>query len=524
MLTPDAALPDDLDALKALVAHLTEQVTGQARTIELQDRQIETLRLQLAALRRRQFGRRSEKLQAQADQLELQLEELEARRAERQPADEPSPAPARERTPKAKPVRKPLPADLPREEVRLDPPYSACPGCGGGLRQIGEDVTEVLEHIPARFLVKRYVRPVMACRCCEDISEAPPPALPIPKGNAAPSLLAEIIVSKYDDHLPLYRQAERFARDGLDLPRSTLADWMGRAARLLDPLAELIAAHVLGGIKIHGDDTPVPVLEPGRGKTRTGRLWVYVRDDRPAGDTGPPAALYRYSPDRKGEHPTGHLARFTGFLQADAYAGFAELYKPPNATDPPRVIEVACWAHVRRKFFDLAQSLKSPMAQQTLTRIAALYTIEDAIRGQPPDHRRQIRQAEAVPPMAALHDWLEAQLRTFPRKSAIAEAIRYALTRWPALTRYLDDGRLENDNNTAERAIRAIAIGRKNWLFAGSDDGGKAAATFYTLIETAKLNGREPRAWLAHALDRIARNPSAPDYATMMPWAAPTAK
>jgi transposase len=358
----------------------------------------------------------------------------------------------------------------------------------------------------------------MACRCCGDVSQAAPPPLPIPKSNAAPSLLADIALAKYDDHLPAYRQAERFGREGIELPRSTLTEWLGRTAVLLQPLTDAMAAHVLEAAKLHADDTPVPVLAPGAGKTRTGRLWVYARDDQASGDTAAPAVLYRYSPDRKGAHPQGHLAGWRGSLQADGYAGFFALYKE---SAEPGVIEIACWAHARRKFFDLWQAHKGPAAREVLDRIAPLYAIEDKIRGEPPDHRKAVRQAEAAPRIAELRSFLEDLLKQISGKSALAGAIRYALLRWTALTRYLGDGRLEIDNNIAERALRAIAIGRKNWLFAGSDTGGETAATFYTVIETAKLNGHNPRIWLTRVLEVIGRDRGLTDYIALLPWVMP---
>jgi transposase len=508
-------LPDDVAALRALVGELSARLAERDRDVAARDRIIETLKGQLAALRRRSFGQSSEKLARAADQLELQIEELEQHQAGRTNADAPS-APGADPE-RGHPIRRPLPAHLPREDEELVPPYAACPGCGETLRRIGEDVSEVLEMVPARLRVRRYVRPVMACRCCGDISQAPPPPVPLPRSNAGASLLADIVLAKYDDHLPAYRQAERFAREGVDLPRSTLTDWLGRTAALLKPLAERIAAHVLQASKLHADDTPVPVLAPGAGKTRTGRLWVYARDDRASGDTAAPAVLYRYTPDRKGEHPQRQLAGWTGVLQADGYAGFGALYAA-RGTGPPAIAEAACWAHVRRKFFDLDQAHQGTAAKEVLERIGRLYEVEKRVRGQPAAQRAAARQAEAAPEANALRDHLEQLLRQVSGKSALAEAIRYALSRWPALTRYLDDGRLEIDNNIAERAMRAVALGRKNWLFAGSDGGGEAAAVFYTLIETAKTNGHNPRLWLTRVLDAIGRDRGVIDYDALMPW------
>jgi transposase len=510
MMTNPAALPlpEDTASLQALVAGLSAQLAARDQAVTARDQIIEVLKAQLAALRRRHFGQRSERL---ADQLELRIEEMELI-LERTAAPTARPASGEART---RPVRKPLPASLPREEEVLTPPYALCPGCGVDLRRIGEDVSEVLEVIPARLQVRRYVRPVMACRCCGDISQAAPPPLPIPKSNAGPSLLADIALAKYDDHLPVYRQAERFAREGIDLPRSTLSEWLGRTAALLEPLSDAVASHVFEASKLHADDTPV--LAPGSGKTRTGYLWVYARDDRASGDGTAPAVLYRYSPDRKGEHPQRHLAGWRGSLQADGYAGFFALYKGAAAT-PPTVVEIACWAHARRKFFDIWQADKGPAAREVLDRIGKLYEVEGKIRGKPPDHRAAVRQAEAASHLADLRTCLEDLLRRVSGKSALAGAIRYALSRWPALTRYLEDGRLEIDNNIAKRAMRTVAIGRKNWLFAGSDAGGDTAAAFYTLIETAKLNGHNPRVWLTRVLETIGRDREMTDYSSLLPW------
>ena len=319
-------------------------------------------------------------------------------------------------------------------------------------------------------------------------------------------------MAKYDDHLPLYRQSEIYAREGVELERFTLADWVGRSAALLKPLADAVGEHVMAASKLHADDTPVPVLEPGRGRTKTGRLWVYVRDDRPSGSDDPPAAFYRYSPDRKGERPQAHLEPFTGVLQADAYAGFSELYRTN------RIAEAACWAHARRKIYDVHAATASPIAEAALQWIAALYEIEDRARGRPPDERRRLRQAEAAPRLAELHAWLDQQRARLPSSSKLAGALRYSLKRWPALTRYTDDGRLEIDNNTAERALQSVAVGRKNYLFAGSDAGGERAAIVYTLIETAKLSGVNPYAWLTDVIARIADHP-ARKLEEFLPWA-----
>ncbi|BBO19548.1 MAG: IS66 family transposase [Candidatus Desulfobacillus denitrificans] len=478
----NAALPTDIDALRAMV--LAQQA------------QIEHLKLVIAKLRRMQFGRRSEQLGQTIDQLELALEELETAKAQSA-----APAVAAEPAEANKPARKPLPAYLPREEVVLAPAHACCPDCGGALKRLGEDVAELLEYVPARFKVVRQIRPKLACARCDAIVQAEAPDRPIRRGLAGPGLLAHVLAAKYCDHLPLYRQSEIYAREGVELERSTLAEWVGQSAALLSPLVEALRRHVLSGDKVHADDTPVPVLAPGSGKTKTGRLWTYVRDDRPAAATVPPAVWFAYSPNRRGEHPQLHLASFAGILQADAYAGFEALYAGG------RVQEAACWAHVRRKFYDIHQAHGSPLAAEALSRIGALYGIEADIRGKPPDHRRAARQARAGPLLDDLRRWLEDSLRRLSQKSALAEAIRYATTRWTALTRYVADGRIEIDNNAAERALRAVALGRKNYLFAGSDAGGERAAALYSLIGTAKLNGLDPEAYLRQVLACIAGHP-----------------
>jgi transposase len=481
-----------------------EQTRAEVLTARLT---IEKLKLEIARLRRMQFGRRSERHDERVVQLELLVEELETSLAGLAPV---AIAAAAATEPREVPVRRPPPAHLPRETIVHAAPCR-CPDCGGELKAVGEDVSEQLEYIPDHFKVLRHVRPKFAYRECATLVQAPAPLRPIDKGLAGPGLLAHVAVAKYVDHLPLYRQSGIYARQGIDLDRSTLADWIGGMARLVTPLAELIGRHVVAATKVHADDTPVPVLDPGRGKTKTGRLWVYVRDDRPVASNEPPAAWYRYTPTREGAHPRAHLRGFRGALQADGFSGFDGLYVDGQ------VREAACWAHVRRKFYDLHVATKSALANEALTRIQALYAIEDAIRGRPPDERRAMRETRAAPLLDALQRWLEATLATLSAKSELAGAIKYALKRWRALTRYRDDGSIEIDNNAAERALRGPVLSRKNFLFAGADSGGERAAVLYTLLESAKLNGVDPEAYLRHVLERIAGYPSN-RLAELLPW------
>jgi len=501
-----AALPDldklDPEALKALVIAKHNESIEQHKELTSSTHEIEHLKLVIEKFRRMIFGRKSEKLTAELEQLEFRLEELEtaeAAQAATEPEQTDSPrADAKRRTRQA---RKPLPEVLPREVVTHLPAHDCCPDCGGALRQFGEDVSEQLERIPASFKVIRHVRPKFACAGCQSVVEAPVPARPIDNGLPGPGLLAHVLVSKYADHLPLYRQSQIFAREGIDLERSTLAGWVGAASQLLAPLVDEIRKHVLAASKIHADDTPVPVLAPGNGKVRTGRLWTYVRDDRPAGLSTAPAVWFAYSEDRKGEHPRRHLKDFKGALQADAYSGFHHLY------GDGAIYEVACWAHTRRKFHDIHVVHRSPTTTEALARIGALYSIEEQIRGKPAELRASTRQQRARPLLDDLRHWMDKTLLSLSTKSETAGAIRYALSHWRALTRYLDDGLLEIDNNAAERALRAVAIGRKNYLFMGSDSGGQRAASLYSLIGNAKLCGLDPAFYLRTILATIPDHP-----------------
>lgn len=483
------------------------------RVIEVRDAEVvllkmmvDKLRLQLLRRVRAQFGRSSEQLDAPQIALiePLPLYELPGPRK-----------PAKAQAANTPEADRSLPAHLPRDSKVYRPEASSdhhdangqacgCTACGGRLRLIGQDVSEQLEYVPAHFKVIRHVRPKLACVACQTTFQAAAPSRPIARGLAGPGLLAHVMVSKYCDHIPLYRQSGIYARDGVQIDRSTMAGWVDSGDALLAPLVAALGRYTLAGAKVHADDTPVAVLDPGRGRTKTGRLWVYVRDDRPAASQDAPAVWFQYSPDRKGEHPQKHLKKFSGILQADAYGGWGKLY------GSGRVLEAACWAHARRPWWDLHLSLgRAPgtVAEQALKRIAALYAVEADIRGQPPDERRRQRQARAGPLLAELHTWLSSLVGRVLAKSEIAAAIGYSLTRWQALTRYLDDGRIEIDNNAAERALRGVSLGRKNYLFMGSDAGGERAAAIYSLVETAKLNGLDPQGYLREVLTRIAEHP-----------------
>ncbi|KQM34485.1 IS66 family transposase [Sphingomonas sp. Leaf10] len=500
------ALVSPADAT-ARIAALEASLARANAALAARDLLIDTLRGQIARLRRMQFGASSEKLGREIEQLELALKELEAERDAPGPeATDPGGAT------RPAPVRS-LPGHLPREEVVHEPVSGACtcPDCGGALRPLGSDAHEMLDIVPVHWRVVRNIRPKYSCRSCDKIVQAPAPVSAVARGKATFATLAHIVVSKFDHHLPLYRQAEMMAAQGLDIDRSTLAGWTGQAAALLDPIVSRIRDEVLKADKIHADDTPVPVLDPGRGKTATGRLWVYATDDQASGGTAPRATWYRFTPDRTAAHPMAHLAGFRGFLQADAYAGYDGLYRG-GAT------EVACWAHFRRKVFDLHERSPTPLSTDILERIGALYAVEAEVRGQPPDIRCCVRQERSKPLVEALHEVLDASLRRLSPRSDMAKACRYGTKRWPALSRFLDDGRLEIDNNIAERALRGVAVGRRNWLFAGSRAGGERAAAIYTVIQTCKANGVDPQAYIADVIARVAGDWPASRWDELMPW------
>jgi transposase len=527
-----ADLPADPEALRAFalacqaelastasqLVDATSELKAAQLAVQLTTLEIEKLKFQIAKLRRMQFGRSSEKIARQIEQLELRLEELETGEAAGAVKAEAEGQPERVRE-RRQPKRKPLPEHLPRQTIQHEPADDGactCPGCGGGMARLGEDVTEVLDYVPGRFQVIRHIRPKYACKSCDAIAQAPAPAMPTPRGRATPAMLAHLLVSKYCDHLPLYRQSEIYARDGVDLDRSTLADWVGQATWLLQPIVAGIRKHVFAAEKIHGDDTTVPVLSPGLGRTRTGRLWVYVRDDRPFCGPAPPAAAYFYSPDRTGARPAAHMAGFTGFLQADGYTGFDALYNAAR-TNPGPIMEVACWAHCRRKIFDVWETTKSEAAKEGLDRIGVLYGIESKARFAPPEERLAHRAA-TIPLLAGFFDWAERIVARVSAKSDLAKALRYIINRREALSRFATDARLEADNNIAENAIRPLTLGRKNYLFAGSDVGGERSAAVYSIIQTAKLNGVNAEAYLRDTLARIAQGHPINRIEELMPW------
>jgi transposase len=497
-----SALPDDVETLQQLVRSLAIERTSLSEA----QAEIERLHLIIKKLQRSQFGRRAERLDN--DQLHLGFEDLEVELAR----TEASLPPVKAKASRPATERPSLPAHLPREDVRFEVESQTCPCCGGALHLIGETVSEMLDHVPARLRVIRICRPRYGCRACGTIHQTPAPERPIAKGLATPALLAHVLVAKYCDHLPLYRQSQIFARQGVEIDRSTLANWVGGACWWLEPLQTKLAEHVFASQKLFADDTPIPVLDPGRGRTKTGRLWVYARDDRPWQGPDPPAAVYLYSPDRKAERPASHLARFGGVVQVDGYPGFDQLAKGGT------IRLAACWAHARRKFYEVQQAIGSPVAAEALQRIAELYAVETSIRSQTAGARQSVRQSKSLPLITAMKTWLLKQLTLIPPRSGLADAIRYTLTRWDNLCCFLDDGRIELDTNTVERAIRPVTLGRKNHLFAGSDGGANRWATVCSLITTAKLNDVEPFAYLKDVLERTSNGHPMSRLDELLPW------
>jgi transposase len=499
------ALPTDVTQLQRLLVEHHALVATQTVDLRTKQRQIEHLKFQLAKLRRFRFGQSSERLEG-IEQMVLSLEALEASVAQ---VSVPASAAIEADVPeKGQPTRrKHLPEHFERFDNRIEPSECACPDCGGPLGVLGSDTAEVLEVKTVTFTVTRHIRPKKRCSICSVIVQAPAPSRPIEKSFAGASLLALILSWKYAFHLPLYRQCQIFAHAGLTLSRTTLMQWVGASSELLGPLAAALAKHVLAAPNINADDTPIKVLAPGMGKTKKGRLWTYVRDGRGWGSTDPPAAWYRYSPSWHGKYPQQHLAGFEGKLQVDAYAGFEPLFVPTKPGVVARVLEISCWAHVRRKWFDLYEAHASPLGREALDRIGQLYKIETAIRGQAADERRAARQKYAVPLLATLHAWMIEQSVKVDQGSIWATAFNYAFNNWDALQRYTEDGHLEIDNNIAERSVRGAGVGRKNYLFFGSDTGGGRAAIIYSLIETCKLNHIDPQRYLHYVLERIADHP-----------------
>jgi len=505
--------PDRIAALKAaLAAERAARTQAEARATGA-EAMVAHLKMTIAKLKHERFGRSAERSQRLLDQLELQLEELETAATEQAAAAEAAVGgTVVQGFTRRKPVRAPLPAHLPRERVVVPGP-TACPCCGGRLAKLGEDVTETLEVVPRQWKVVQTVREKFTCRTCTAISQAPAPFHVVNRGRVGPNLLAQIVEAKFGQHLPLNRQSDIYAREGIELDTSTLADWVGAATAVTLPLHALIRRHVLAAERLHGDDTTVPVLAKGR--TVTGRLWTYVRDDRPFGGTDPPAALFFYSPDRSGLHPGRHLAEYAGILQADAYAGFSDLYQPRRRPGP--IVEAACWAHGRRKFFALADLAQAPLAIEAVRKIDAIFAIEREINGQAADQRLARRRGEDATQLAELEQWMRRERAKLSRHADLAKAFDYMLKRWEAFTRFRDDGRICLTNNAAERALRGIAMGRKAWLFAGSDRGGERAAAMYSLIVTAKLNDVDPRAWLADVFRRINDHPAS-RLDELLPW------
>jgi transposase/uncharacterized protein YukE len=511
-----APLPEDPALLKAMIDALRAQNASMSATIRAHDQLIQTLRLRIAKLQKRFFGKSSEKVEREIEQLQLALEDLRIAGAESTSAPletdpdavEPLELETQDDTPERKPRRRPrVSSATPRERRVLDP-GSSCPSCGGALRLLSEDQSDMLDIVIAQLKVVQLARLKKSCRCCEKIVQPPAPTRPIPGSMASAGLLAYVLVSKYDDQIPLYRLAEILARMGADIPDSTLVDWCGHAMKALKPLSDLIEEKVMACDLLHADDTPIRVLDrslrqEGLGKgVKKGRIWAYVRDQRPWAGPAPPGAVYRFAPDWKEEHVRSHLQSTTGILQADGYKGYAKLYAP-GPDGAVRFQEAACWAHWRRDFHDVWTATKSEIAREALDRIGALYDIERRITGQSAEVRASVRETHSRPKVEAFRVWAEQQLTRIPGKSDLAKAFRYGLSRWSSFCLFLQDGRVSIDNNAAERALRPIGIGRKNWLFAGAESGAETLARAMTLIETAKMNGVNPQTYLTDILDRI---------------------
>jgi transposase len=511
-------LPSDPVLLQRMLQEMAEVLEQERAALKAakavvttQGLTIEKLEHRLARLLRVQFGRTSEKMNIA--QLRLMFDEIDTPVAANDDAG--SSGGVQTPAPRKAGVRVPIPAHVSRKVVEHRP-ETCTPGCAGQQTQIGEDVTEVLDYVPASFRVIRHVRPRVACRVCERIRQAPAIDLPLPKVMASSALLAHLIVSRFVDHLPWNRQSMILRRQGIVIDRDVMSRWARKLAWLMAPLGERLLEYIVEAPKIHGDDTPVTLLGTGNGSA-TARFWVYLRHGWSSGDMGPPAVAYRFSTDRGGHHPAAHLANYRGYLQADGFAGYNALYEDPKTKVPRDVVEVGCWAHARRKFTDVLDKTPSPIAAEAVVRIAELFAIEREIKGAPPDQRRQVRQERALPRLAALRSWLETMVQGLSSDSTLARACRYPLNRWAAMVRYCDDGLLEISNNLVENALRGVALGRRNWLFVGSIKGGHASALFYSLVETCKLNGVEPEAWFTDVIERIGNHPIN-QIDELLPW------
>jgi transposase len=511
--TPSEPLPADLAAAHVMILAQREQLALAKSEVTVGRLEIERLKLMLAKARREQFGQSSERGKLLIEQLELAIEDLEETQAEQDAKAEIAAPEAARRARNPRPPRRPLPDNLPVERI-VEPAPCACGKCGSArLHKLGEVISKTLECEPRRWKIIEHVREKFSCRDCEAITEAPAPSHPIPRGFAGPSLLAMVLVNKFLLHQPLNRQSKTFAREGIEIDVSTLADRVGACVVALDPLIDAIRIHVMSAERIHADDTTVSVL--AKMKAVLGRIWTYVRDDRPFGGSDPPAALFYYSRNRAGEHPQGHLAGYVGLMQADAFNGYNDLYR--GSRKPAPILEAACWSHGRRKFFDLAKTGKAPIAAEAVRRIDELFAIERAINGKAPEQRLAVRQEKSTPLVTDLEIWMRQQRALLSAGNDTAKAINYLLNRWAAFTRFLEDGRVCLTNNAAERALRGVAVGRKNWTFAGSDAGGHRAAAVYTLIETCRMNDVDPQAWLADVLARLPDHPAS-KVADLLPW------